>query len=162
MPLRPLRPRVATMVSRHEFVLGPWEPTRGPTAPARSVHCGGAPLSARRNETNRSSFNDLCEIRGVGVLGQFHPGGRTLLAHITGDMPMPKAGRPHSGKWIAYYKVSKDRHGIARWPPKDIFQTGPGQLPIHSSQAFRTAASKLRMDDILEGCVSYFMLRLRM
>jgi hypothetical protein len=25
MPLRPLGPRVATMVSRHEFVLGPWE-----------------------------------------------------------------------------------------------------------------------------------------
>jgi hypothetical protein len=70
---------------------------------------------------------------------------------------MPKAGRPHSGKWM-----NKDRHGIARWPRKDIFQTGPGQLPIHSSQAFRTAASKLRMDDILEGCVSYFMLRLRM
>jgi len=44
-----------------------------------------------------------------------------------------------------------DAHGIARWLPKDIFQTGRGQLPIHSSQAFRTAASKSRMHDILEG-----------
>jgi DNA invertase Pin-like site-specific DNA recombinase len=26
-------------------------------------------------------------------------------------MPMPKAGRPHSGKWVAYYRVSTDRQG---------------------------------------------------
>jgi DNA invertase Pin-like site-specific DNA recombinase len=26
-------------------------------------------------------------------------------------MAMPKAGRPHSGKWIAYYRVSTDRQG---------------------------------------------------
>ena len=26
-------------------------------------------------------------------------------------MPIPKAGRPHSGKWIAYYRVSTDRQG---------------------------------------------------
>ena len=27
---------------------------------------------------------------------------------------MPKAGRPHSGKWIAYYRVSTDRQGESR------------------------------------------------
>jgi DNA invertase Pin-like site-specific DNA recombinase len=26
-------------------------------------------------------------------------------------MPMPKAGRPHSGKWVAYYRVRTDRQG---------------------------------------------------
>jgi DNA invertase Pin-like site-specific DNA recombinase len=28
-----------------------------------------------------------------------------------GDYAMPKPGRPHSGKWIAYYRVSTDRQG---------------------------------------------------
>ena len=34
-----------------------------------------------------------------------------MISPTTGDMAMPKAGRPHSGKWIAYYRVSTDRQG---------------------------------------------------
>jgi DNA invertase Pin-like site-specific DNA recombinase len=26
---------------------------------------------------------------------------------------MPKPGKPHSGKWVAYYRVSTDRQGVS-------------------------------------------------
>src|SRR5262249_13372471 len=34
-----------------------------------------------------------------------------MICPITGGTPMPKAGRPHSGKWVAYYRVSTERQG---------------------------------------------------
>ena len=34
-----------------------------------------------------------------------------MITHKQGIMPIPKAGRPHSGKWVAYYRVSTDRQG---------------------------------------------------
>jgi hypothetical protein len=66
-------------------------------------------LSARENQTTRSAFTDLCEIRGWGCLANF---------------------TREEGPFRA-------RGGL--------------DGPIHSSQAFRTAASKLRMHDVLEG-----------
>src|SRR5262249_51343203 len=64
-PLRPLGLVWPPHGQPSRAVLGRWEPTRGPKAPARSVRCGGAPLSARRNKNKRESFNHLCEKRGV-------------------------------------------------------------------------------------------------
>lgn len=45
---------------------------------------------------------------GCGVRGAISIGGMRLILALT---PMPKPGRPHSGKWIAYYRVSTDRQG---------------------------------------------------
>src|SRR6516165_7478387 len=39
-------------------------------------------------------------------------------------MPRPKAGRPHSGKWMS----KDDPLGIARWPPKPRL-AGVGRKP---------------------------------
>ena len=36
----------------------------------------------------------------------------TLLRYTTGSgIYMPKPRKPHSGKWVAYYRVSTDRQG---------------------------------------------------
>jgi len=79
------------------------------------------PKSNRTGKTNKSSFNDLCEIRGVGCLANF----------TRGEGPFAEDSRRRTTG------VNVARGGL--------------DGPIHSSQAFRAAASKLRMHHILEG-----------
>jgi hypothetical protein len=59
------------MVSRHGSSWVHGNP-HGTAKPPRGLcAAAGAALSARRNETNKSSFSDLCEIRGWGCLANF-------------------------------------------------------------------------------------------
>src|SRR5262245_12552663 len=106
-------------------------PTRGPKA-REAPRCGGAPLSARRNETNRSSFNDLCEIRAGGVwpisLGRKDPLVEDSRRRTT------KVYRP--------------------------METATGQRLRRKPSARHRAGCGFTL--FLGGCVSYFMLRLGM
>jgi Resolvase, N terminal domain len=54
--------------------------------------------------------------RGPGVAAEIERqegtrDGQIRIVPEQGDNATPKPGRPHSGRWVAYYRVSTDRQG---------------------------------------------------
>jgi hypothetical protein len=84
--------------------------TREDTNNQRGQRVQGAQLCTQKSNPARA-LGLFAKSRVWGSRDKFNPGHGTHFALVRSTMP--KAGKPHSGRWVAYYRVSTDRQATA-------------------------------------------------